>query len=360
MQRLFAEVRPSADVEYLASALIRDAVRNKFRDLFGRDPVERSAESPMRVDNGRVPDLVLESVDANVAKLLKASAIEASDNASGDVPDINNCTLLYTVLDDAQAHIALESVKEYQTLNSAAREATVAAVNELEDVNIEGGAAYIAPEHSTIRIGIFVDNKLLGEEFQYRLEAAGGKAINTEDKVKIFDMLFNDLPGGDNVQEGDVRSKLMGVVGLGQEAPAKGTAPSQAVAPGPAPEAEAEQKKTESVITFDSIVQEAMTKAGFGWGRVAAFLKKEMEFLDDEVAEAQKVYLRCSASKETDSFFDGQRIIEVGSTVHPVRCPERLCLVSSILLDRGRADLKLKDLTNEDTLVLDSSEVVTY
>ena len=235
MRNLFADTKPTADIEYLSSAIIEAALAGKFKDLFGRDPVYKSPDVPMKVEDTRVPTMIADSVDPQVAAMMKASAIEASTEASGKVPAINNATLLYIIKDTEPASVSLESIEEYTTMDPAAADATVQAVSEQDHINIEEGIAYLSPERSTISIGIFVENTPFAEEFQYRLENAGGNELPPEKKEQVFDDLFNLLPGGEGTQAEDLRQTLLKVVGLTEALTPAEQVPEGKKAPGPAP-----------------------------------------------------------------------------------------------------------------------------
>lgn len=238
MYNIIADAKPTADIEYLSSAIVKEALTRKFKELFGRDPVYRSPEEPMRVEDARVPTLISDSVDPQIATMLTASAIEATAAAAGPIPEISNATLLYTIKDTDPASVALEAIEEYRALDAASADATAQAVSELDTINIEEGTAYLSPEMSAIDIGIFVQNTPFAEEFQYRLENAGGATLSPEKKETVFNDLFGDLPGGGDMQASDVRQALLSVVGL-----TEAMTPEQQVAPGneaPGPDAVAE------------------------------------------------------------------------------------------------------------------------
>jgi hypothetical protein len=205
--------RPDADVEYLTSAIIREALANKFQKLFGRDPVSTDVNEPQKVEDTRIPDMVSESVNPHIASMLKASAIEAAKNSRGEIPSPPNSTLLYRMLDDDPAEISLQAVPEYLEIDEASRDATEAAVAGQDDINIEEGTAYVIGDSAVVDIGVFVDNKAFAAEFQYELEQAGGDALSVEEKENVFDNIFTQLPGGNEVNE-NVRSQLLSVVGL--------------------------------------------------------------------------------------------------------------------------------------------------
>lgn len=231
--KIIADTKPTADIEYLSSAIVKEALTAKFKDLFGRDPVYMSPEEPMRVDDARVPTLISDSVDPQIAAMLKSSAVESSIDAAGTLPEIENATLVYTIKDTEPAAVSLEAVEEYVALDPASADATAQVVSEQDDVNIEEGTAYLSPDKSTIDIGIFVENTPFAEEFQYRMENAGGAALSPEEKEKVFDELFEDLPGGDDTQVANLRQTLLKVVGLTESLTPEEKVPEGREAPGP-------------------------------------------------------------------------------------------------------------------------------
>ena len=361
--KIMAEVKPSADVEYLAAALIRDAVRQKFMDLFGRTPVERTADSPMVVKDSRVPDMIGTTVDPVIAKMLKSSAIEVSEHAAGEVPPINNCTLLYAFVDKEPSQVSLESVKEYQELDKAAVDATLAKINEMQDINIQEGIAFVSADHSAIEVAVYIDNGLLAEEFQYRTAAAGGNQITSEDKVEIFNDLYQELPGGERAESGTVKSNLMRVVGLGEEAPSQAAIPDAAKAPGPEPitgqEQEQEtapelQQKTES-ITFDSFIHKAM-ETHSGWTALATFLQVECQFDSTEMQQAQQSYIVQASNRAVPAWGH----IVVGSIVCPIMAPTQTCVVQAILAQGKTAEVLLQDSMSTDQFIVPASEITLY
>ena len=250
----YSDAKSTADIEYLSSAIVRDAMTEKFRNVFGLDPVQHDDE-PAVIAEGKVPENILASVDPNIATVLKASAVEESENASGSVPDIESATLLYTILNDEPASIALDAVAEYQEMDSASRDATVAVVAEQDGINIEDGVAYLSQDQSGIEIGIFVDNQPFAEELSHRVENAGGDSISHDEKMSLFDELVAELPGGDNNQEEGLRNSLLAVVGLTEALPESDkaqVAPEDQElknpAPGPQPEATDPQADAENVV----------------------------------------------------------------------------------------------------------------
>jgi len=239
MIRIFADVKPDADVAYLTAAIVRDAMVAKFRELFGREPVTSEQGDPMVVKDARVPDIILGGVDHDIIPILKACGIENSKNAEDVLPEINGATLLYVIHDDDPASIALEGVKEYAELAADAREVVATDAASSANLTIEDGTAYLPKATSTIEIGIYVDNQGLAEEFQYRLKNEGGEDLPQDKKVQIFDELFGDLPGGESNKEQAVRVTLMAVVGLEGALPAsQKPIADNMVAPGPGGQAE--------------------------------------------------------------------------------------------------------------------------
>lgn len=237
---LTADVKPTADVEYLSSAIIRDALVNKFVELFGREPISQSTEQPLTITDARVPGMILESVDHDVAALLKASAVEQSSTATGSIPLIENATLLYTVLDDSPAKVSLEAVTEYKSMDSTVQDTVLTAVDEQDELNIQDGVAYVTGGLATLEIGIHVDNAGFAEEFQYRLQQAGGATISEQDKLNVFSQLYTALPGGDSIKESDVRPVLLSVVGMSGAEGANTKVPDAIKAPGPQPQSAGE------------------------------------------------------------------------------------------------------------------------
>jgi hypothetical protein len=237
----FSDSKPSADIAYLSSAITKEALTNKFQDLFGRDPVYEDPDSPMKVTDTRVPTMISNTVDPQIATMLRASAVEDTPNASGEIEDVDNATLLYTLKDTEPAQISLEAISEYKELDSSAVDSTLSAISETDEINIEQGVAYLSPQESTIQIGIFVDNTDFAEEFQYRLENSGGDELSPEEKESVFTSLYEDLPGGDNVLVEGVRTDLLKVVGLtsalSEDQQAEGNE-----APGPEPVVEEPEK----------------------------------------------------------------------------------------------------------------------
>jgi hypothetical protein len=229
-----ADVKPDADVAYLSAAVIRDALVTKFKELFGREPVAQEKDSPLAVKDTKVPEIILGGVDHDIIPLLKASAVQHSVIAEDTLPDISGCTLLYVIHDDTPAKIALAAVPEYSEMADDARDAVIQDAANTGNLNIEEGVAYLSTELSTIIIGIYVDNSALAQEFQYRLENAGGLELDTAAKLKVFDELYSDLPGGESNKEQTVRSELLTVVGLGETLPAEQRPVAQDMqAPGP-------------------------------------------------------------------------------------------------------------------------------
>lgn len=205
--------KPNADVEYFTSAIIRDALDKKFEKLFGRDPVAVEIDDANKVEDTRIPDMVAESVNPQIASMLKASAIEAS-NPEAEIPAPPNSTLLYKIVDENPAEISLESIPEYAEIEESAREATISAVAAQDDINIIDGIAYVSGITATINIGIYVDNTKFASEFQYELQQAGGDDLAVEEKEQVFDALFTSLPGGSEEVNESVRTNLLEVVGL--------------------------------------------------------------------------------------------------------------------------------------------------
>lgn len=203
-----------ADVAYLTSAIVRDAMTEKFKNILGLDPVQLESDDPMTVTEGKVPEEVLSSVDPDIAPLLKASAVENNYRSSGEIPEVSGSTLLYSILNDQPASISLEAVEEYTQMDKSAVDATTAKVSEQDSINISDGIAYLTQDHSGIEVGIFVDNEGFGKEFQYRIENIGGNDINGDEKLAVFNELFEELPGGDNSRVEGLHNELLGVVGL--------------------------------------------------------------------------------------------------------------------------------------------------
>ena len=212
--------KPDADVAYLTAALTRAALVNKFRELFGREPVAGDVDTPMMVKDARVPEIVLAGIDHDIIPLLVTCAVEQSKNVEGVLPELNGRTLLYVIHDDAPASVSLEAVKEYADLPDDAREVVVGDAAASASITIEDGVAYLPKATSTIEIGVYVDEAGLAEEFQYRLKSQGGEQLPQDAKVRIFDELFNDLPGGESNKEQAMRSRLLAVVGLAEVLPA--------------------------------------------------------------------------------------------------------------------------------------------
>jgi hypothetical protein len=238
----FADSPANADIAYLTSAFIRDAMIEKFNTLFGQKPASKGADEPMSVKETRVPSMISESVDHEIAGMLLASAVEHSKSVSGDLPEIAQTTLLYTVLDDDPASVALESVPEFQQMDKAASDSTISAINEHQEITIKDGMCYLPKELSTIEIGVYADNQTFAKEFQYRLQNMGGTQIGEKEKLKVFDDIFNSLPGGDSLVESDARTNLLKVVGLTSALTPSQKTPEQMKAPGPQPEPETVEK----------------------------------------------------------------------------------------------------------------------
>lgn len=233
MLRIFAETKPDADVAYLSAAIIRDALFAKFRELFGRDPVAVDQQEPLVVKDAKVPEIILGGVDHDIIPILRASAVEHSKANAGEMPEIPNAILLYIINEDTPAKISLEAVKEYQEMDSAARDAVVSAAAETEAMNVEDGVAYVSKDLSTLEIGVYAGTQEFAQEFQYRLENAGGTQLDEQSKLKVFDQLLADLPGGDAVKESDARTNLLRAVGLTSALPAGEQTPDNLKAPGP-------------------------------------------------------------------------------------------------------------------------------
>jgi hypothetical protein len=227
---------PNADVAYLSSAFIRDAMVEKFNTLFGQKPTSKGDNEPLQVTEVRVPSMISESVDHEVARIIVANAVEHSKSVSGSLPAIDSATLLYTVLDDEPASIAIEGVKEYQQMDKSASDATLSAINDSQDITIEDGMAHLSKELSAIEIGVYAYNDEFAKEFQYRLQNTGGTDIAEDKKLKVFDDLYNSLPGGESMSDTDARTNLLKVVGLTSTlSPSDRTSP-QMTAPGPQPQ----------------------------------------------------------------------------------------------------------------------------
>ena len=209
-----ADTKPTADIEYLSSAIIENAVIDKFEQLFGRTPISKNVDEPLHVEDTRVPTMISESVDSTIATMLKASAVESSVIAEGELPLIESAVLLYTMLDDTPAQIALDSIDEYQALDEASADTTAHSVSEQPEINISEGVAYLSPDMSTILIGVFVDKDLFAKEFQFRIENSGGIEISPDEKEKVFSELYEELPGGDSTQQPNLRQDLAEVIGL--------------------------------------------------------------------------------------------------------------------------------------------------
>lgn len=230
--------KPNADVEYLSSGILHAAMVSKFNKLFGRDPVQKSQDEPMVVIDTVVPNMILDSVDHEVAAALKASAVEHTLKFSAEVPEMEGATLLYTVLDDDPATVSLEAVPEYKEMSET--DATVSALN---GITVKDGIAYVDAENSGIEIGVFVSNEEYAAEFMRDLENAGGAEIGEDEKRKVFDDLFNKLPGGESLKESDAKNTLLKVVGLTATLPNSLKTPDAMLAPGPQPN----EVKTETV-----------------------------------------------------------------------------------------------------------------
>lgn len=232
-----------ADVSFLSSAIVRDAMTEKFRNITGLDPVQLDTDDAMTVKEGKVPEEVLGSVDPDIAPMLKSSAVENNYRASSEIPDIPNTTFIYSLLNDKPATVSLDSIEEYQQMDDSAVDATVSKVSARDDINIEDGIAYLTQDSSAIEIGIFLDNNLFAKEFQYRLENMGGSNISGDEKLAVFNELFEELPGGDNNREEGLHNELLGVVGLTsyQTQSTENNAESKNPAPGPSPVAETEK-----------------------------------------------------------------------------------------------------------------------
>ena len=206
--------KPGADVAYLTAAITRQALVSKFKSLFGREPVAVDNE-PLVVKQAKVPEMVLSGVDHDIVSVLQASAVEQSTNAEAALPELNAQTLLYVIHDDTPASIALTEVQEYTDLGDTQDAVT----NDLPDINVTDGVAYLSKAASTLAIGIYVLNSEFGELFQYRLENEGGNSLPVDKKVEIFDELYNELPGGEANKEQNTRSLLLTVVGLAEVLP---------------------------------------------------------------------------------------------------------------------------------------------
>jgi hypothetical protein len=209
----FAE-KPNADTEYLYAGVVRDAMAAKFEKLFGRKPVSRDVNDPLKVENTRVPDMIIGSVDKEISKILVASAIQTAKNHSGEIPTPPSSTFLYKVQEDTAATIGLEGVKEYQEMEEAAQGTAIAALTGLKDVSIQDGVATVSGQTCLIDIGLFADNKEFAAEFQYRLEQAGGDGLDLDKKKAVFEDLFKKLPGADVNLTPENKTALLKVVGL--------------------------------------------------------------------------------------------------------------------------------------------------
>jgi hypothetical protein len=206
--------KPNADTAYLYAGVVREAMKAKFEKLFGRQPVSREINDPLKVENTRVPDMILGSVDKEVAKILVASAIETNKNPSGEIPAPPSSTFLYSVRDDSSATVGLEAVEEYKEMEQTAQGTALSMLSGQKDVSVKDGVATISGETCLVDIGIFADNKEFASEFQYRLEQAGGEALDNDKKVAVFDELFKKLPGADVSLTPENKTALLKVVGL--------------------------------------------------------------------------------------------------------------------------------------------------
>ena len=215
-----SDAKPDADVAYLTSAITRDALTTKFRELFGRDPVAVDKDEPLVVKEAKVPEIILSGIDPDIIPVLQSCAVEHSDNAEAQLPEIDGSTLLYTIHDDTPAKIALEAVGEYADMADDARDVVVGDAAAQANINIQDGTAYLSKSQSTIEIGIYVINAPFAELFQFKLENSGGQTLEQDKQVQVFDELFNELPGGESPKESTVRSQLMAVVGLADALPA--------------------------------------------------------------------------------------------------------------------------------------------
>ena len=206
--------KPNADTAYLYAGVVRDAMANKFEKLFGRKPVSREINDPLKVENTRVPDMIIGSVDKEISKILVASAIETAKNANGEIPAPPSSTFLYKVQEDSAATIGLDGVKEYQEMEEVAQGTALAALSGLEDVSVKDGVATVSGQTCLIDIGIFADNKEFASEFQYRLEQVGGDGLDLDKKQAVFEDLFKKLPGSDVNLTPENKTALLKVVGL--------------------------------------------------------------------------------------------------------------------------------------------------
>ena len=357
MERLFADTKPTADVEYLSSAIIADAVFNKFRDMFGRDPVEKTSDAPMKIVDARIPTMIADSVDPQIARILKASAVEASRNASGEIPQEENATLLYTIVDEEPAEIALDSVEEYRALDTSVADSVAHAVSESEDINIEEGVAHVSPALSTLLIGIFADNTLLGEEFQYRLEQAGGNKLSGDEKVAVFDQLYNDLPGGDDLFKENLREELMKVVGLTSEVTPENT-PEPMKAPGPEPEAESAGQEEPQTASVKEVVSSLIEKFGFHWDKIRYAVVSD--YGDSELGSIRAHYVSCALSKEglDTVILADNNFVEEGSYVGSVKQAGKFFVAKMLNRKDGGTEFILRSTFGEDMHIASHEDIV--
>lgn len=360
--------KPNADTEYLGSAITRDAIVNKFRNLFGREPVADGVDTPLRVEDGRVPDLILKSVEPEVARLLRASAIEASAIAAGEVPEIEGTTLLYIITDDAAASISLAAVPEYADTDPASADSTIAAINDGGDINISDGTAHLSPELSAIDIGIFVDNQLLAEEFQYRLESAGGEGLDDNAKTRVFDDVFAALPTGD-ADDANIREALLAVVGLTSQLTPEAEPPPGQKAPGPdavakTPTAPTQASKSVTAqyqtISLKEAIMELIDDVGMSWNAIAKGLKDRFGVDSEDLGEAQNQYLGMVSTAVCDHVVIDGGVAGFGSVVINFKYPTKVFAVIDICGSANDPDIVIEDSVTGALSIANKSELTTY
>lgn len=353
---IFSDAKPSADVSYLYHGIFWEAMSDKFQKLFGRKPSIRSEKEPISLKDVRVPDMIAESVDSNIASILTAAAVETSSNLTGTLPEINNATLLYSFVDNTPATITLAAVPEFNELD-VDQELTLQALNDTTDIKVKDGEAYLSEELSTITVGIYVLNDEYAEEFQYRLSLLGGNDIATEQKKSTFDKLFSDLPGGEQRLSEDVEQKLLKVVGLNEYVTNKEEdIPEEKKAPGPAATAE---EKTESLNPIEEFVK----TNGYCWEKIARSLRTLIPISNDDIDDAEREYINYAVKNGNiiDScMVSDNSYIEHGSIVTCSKYPSDVFEVLCMFGEYRNPDILIKNAKSSKQLIVNKTNVSSY
>jgi len=366
---MYKVAKSGADVQYLSSAIVQEGLKQKFKSLFGRDPVARTETDPMKVVDARIPDIIAETINSDIAKVLKTTAIESTENTSGELPEINNATLLYTILEDTPIKITLEGIPEFLELQDNV-EPVLTAINDTTGISVQEGTAYLPAEYSAITVGIFVDNKLFGAEFQYRLSNAGGNEIEGEKKKEVFDNLYSELPGGDQKTEENVKQDLLKVVGLNEYVTQESTPPPEKQAPGPeakttpevTPEAtpEVAQESAPKTFSLREFTQGFIKENGYGFEKYSRSLRQLIDVSNDDIDEAEKEYIMYASKSPIFSTLLKNYSIENGTVVTSSKYPKKVFTVVDIFGDVATPDVLVEDASTGRQHIEDVNNLSIY